>query len=244
MLNMEKAIPSKIAYDKPSPKLLGFLKKHYNLTEYIPQNNSYVVYNDYYNNLNKFGGTNCHSHKRKKSVDQNFNKYKDKDKIEDNLNVNPNTFYNIKNKARRSSVENKDTEEINKGNKCSGYSKYDKINNNKNAKVYYNNKYDEENENFYDNIPSYDDDNKQNNINRNYNNNNYICNNNFDNSNNTPISNRTNYGSNLSNCGNNFSRQNNYNVEVEKKAATNKNVGFVSGKNYHFNENNNKYVFS
>lgn len=38
-----------MAYDRPSIKLLSFLKKHFNLYEYIPQANNFVVFNDYFN---------------------------------------------------------------------------------------------------------------------------------------------------------------------------------------------------
>eukprot|EP01022_Parablepharisma_sp_SALTPOND_P011713 TRINITY_DN1496_c0_g1_i1.p2 TRINITY_DN1496_c0_g1~~TRINITY_DN1496_c0_g1_i1.p2 ORF type:complete len:333 (+),score=41.50 TRINITY_DN1496_c0_g1_i1:124-999(+) len=48
MLEVEKAHPVKLAYDRPSPKLLGFLKKHYGLVDYVPQNNNFVVYNQYF----------------------------------------------------------------------------------------------------------------------------------------------------------------------------------------------------
>ena len=48
MLAHQAAIPAKLAYDRPSPALLGFLKKHYGLVNYIPQNNNYVVYDDYF----------------------------------------------------------------------------------------------------------------------------------------------------------------------------------------------------
>ena len=41
---MEKVPPEKMAYDRPSYLLLGFLRKHYNLVSYIPQNNKYVIY--------------------------------------------------------------------------------------------------------------------------------------------------------------------------------------------------------
>jgi len=37
-----------LSYDRPSPKLLGFLGKHYNLRKYVPQNNNYVVFDDYF----------------------------------------------------------------------------------------------------------------------------------------------------------------------------------------------------
>lgn len=53
MLNFENTIPANLAYDRPSPKLLGFLKKHYGLASYIPQNNNFVVYSAYFENVRK-----------------------------------------------------------------------------------------------------------------------------------------------------------------------------------------------
>jgi len=49
MLQAEDIEPRRIAYDRPSPKLISFLKKHYGLEAYIPQNNNFIVYNDYFN---------------------------------------------------------------------------------------------------------------------------------------------------------------------------------------------------
>ena len=40
--------PAKVAYDRPSPKLLSFLSKHYGLKRYVPQNNNFVVYSQYF----------------------------------------------------------------------------------------------------------------------------------------------------------------------------------------------------
>ena len=34
----------KLAYDKPSIKLMGFLAKHYSLRDHMPQNNNFVVF--------------------------------------------------------------------------------------------------------------------------------------------------------------------------------------------------------
>lgn len=45
---MERIEPSQIAYDRPSPKLIGFLRKHYNLTNYVPQNNNFVIFNQFF----------------------------------------------------------------------------------------------------------------------------------------------------------------------------------------------------
>ena len=48
MLELEKTSPEKLAYDRPSDKLLAFLAKHFHLKKYIPQNNNFVVYDAYF----------------------------------------------------------------------------------------------------------------------------------------------------------------------------------------------------
>eukprot|EP00128_Syssomonas_multiformis_P014764 Colp12_sorted_trinity150504_noHs@21615 len=44
MLQNEETRPELIAYDRPSPKLLAFLSKHYSLDKYTPQANKFVVF--------------------------------------------------------------------------------------------------------------------------------------------------------------------------------------------------------
>ena len=39
-----------MAVDRPSPKLLGFLKKHYGLAQNIPQVNNYVIFDGFFAN--------------------------------------------------------------------------------------------------------------------------------------------------------------------------------------------------
>lgn len=48
MLEHEKLHPAQFAYDRPSPKLIGFLKKHFGLVHYQPQNNNFVVFNEFF----------------------------------------------------------------------------------------------------------------------------------------------------------------------------------------------------
>ena len=55
MLKFENIQPKLIAYDRPSPKLVGFLKKHYGLSNYVAQNNNFVIFNDYFENRNGEG---------------------------------------------------------------------------------------------------------------------------------------------------------------------------------------------
>ena len=47
-MNAENVDPSSLGYDRPSPKLLGFLRKHYGLSEYDPQSNNFVVFKSYF----------------------------------------------------------------------------------------------------------------------------------------------------------------------------------------------------
>ncbi|MCQ2821215.1 MAG: alpha-tubulin N-acetyltransferase [archaeon] len=51
MLMFEKKRPEQLAYDKPSDKSINFLKKHYGLTNYVRQNNNFVVYNEFFDSL-------------------------------------------------------------------------------------------------------------------------------------------------------------------------------------------------
>eukprot|EP01029_Cantina_marsupialis_P027134 TRINITY_DN748_c0_g1_i1.p1 TRINITY_DN748_c0_g1~~TRINITY_DN748_c0_g1_i1.p1 ORF type:complete len:777 (-),score=189.66 TRINITY_DN748_c0_g1_i1:135-2309(-) len=48
MLRYTRLPALKLAYDRPSPKLIAFLGRHYDLTRYSPQNNNYVVFYDYF----------------------------------------------------------------------------------------------------------------------------------------------------------------------------------------------------
>eukprot|EP00928_Gymnodinium_smaydae_P092421 TRINITY_DN762_c0_g1_i1.p1 TRINITY_DN762_c0_g1~~TRINITY_DN762_c0_g1_i1.p1 ORF type:complete len:311 (+),score=44.29 TRINITY_DN762_c0_g1_i1:89-1021(+) len=48
MLAREKVEPAMLGYDRPSPKLLGFLSSHYGLNKYRPQNNNFVVFDRYF----------------------------------------------------------------------------------------------------------------------------------------------------------------------------------------------------
>lgn len=48
MLAHENQLPHKLAYDRPSPKLIGFMAKHFGLKAYMPQNNNYVVFDEYF----------------------------------------------------------------------------------------------------------------------------------------------------------------------------------------------------
>ena len=48
MLQKEKIEPRKMGYDRPSPKFINFLNKYFGLKYYVPQNNNFVVFKDYF----------------------------------------------------------------------------------------------------------------------------------------------------------------------------------------------------
>ena len=48
MLSHENIGANKIAIDRPSSKSLTFMRKHYGLTDYIPQNNNFVIFKQYF----------------------------------------------------------------------------------------------------------------------------------------------------------------------------------------------------
>ena len=58
MINRENIEPRKLGYDRPSIKFINFLKKYYNLYDYVPQNNNYIVFKDYFYDEKKMGNNN------------------------------------------------------------------------------------------------------------------------------------------------------------------------------------------
>lgn len=48
VLEDNKIEPKMIAIDRPSHKFLSFMKKHFNLYEYFPQTNNFVVFKEYF----------------------------------------------------------------------------------------------------------------------------------------------------------------------------------------------------
>lgn len=52
MLEAEGVSAAQLAYDRPSPKMLPFLHKHFGLCKYTPQGNNFVIFEDYFDPRN------------------------------------------------------------------------------------------------------------------------------------------------------------------------------------------------
>jgi alpha-tubulin N-acetyltransferase 1 len=48
MISCEQTTPERVAYDRPSPKLLAFLRKHFGLQQFVPQRNNFVIYDAFF----------------------------------------------------------------------------------------------------------------------------------------------------------------------------------------------------
>jgi hypothetical protein len=57
MIENTQMQPNMIAYDRPSKLLLSFLNKHYKLASFVPQNNNYVIFDQYFSNDNSAKNT-------------------------------------------------------------------------------------------------------------------------------------------------------------------------------------------
>jgi len=94
MLAIEKILPEQIAYDRPSEKLLKFLNKYFNLKDFIPQNNNYVLFNEFFlkkmstnkkKNFNEEIDLSCRNNKENKNINyakDSYINYLEKDTIQ------------------------------------------------------------------------------------------------------------------------------------------------------------------
>ena len=111
MLKNENVEPRKLAIDRPSSKFLSFMKKYYNLANFVPQNNNYVLFKDYFNdnsnkkisNVNKYYPYDHNKIANKiytENVYNNYNNYNynlNNNNNNNNYNLNNNNNNNIDN---------------------------------------------------------------------------------------------------------------------------------------------------
>ena len=99
MIDKEQIEPRKLGYDRPSVKFLNFLNKHYQLKEYVQQNNNFVVFKDYFNDekkKDKRNYNNTYSNYNTYEGDYNRNYFNNYDSNINNNNKDNNNIYDNK----------------------------------------------------------------------------------------------------------------------------------------------------
>ena len=91
MLKFEKKIPTELAYDRPSEKLLSFLNKYFGLNNFISQNNNYVVFDEFFDLISNSKNNITYDNDTNRAINRlnNYNNYRD---IENNKNYEMNDY--------------------------------------------------------------------------------------------------------------------------------------------------------
>ena len=98
MLNYEKIDPNILAFDRPTLRLLSFLKKNYGLDNYITQNNSFLIFDKFFlfdsvpNDIEFDNDT--HRVIQNLNTPQLINNNNDISRSSPNLNLNQNRYNN------------------------------------------------------------------------------------------------------------------------------------------------------
>ena len=163
MLKFEKKIPTELAYDRPSEKLLSFLNKYFGLNDYIYQNNNYVVFDEFFDLISNSKNNITYDNDTNRAINRlnNYNNYRD---IENNKNYEmqfqknkENDFINNRNLRGNNNInmnyENQNNN-INNMNQNENNFRYNNINNQNNIIPNEINNNNELNSNFNRTTPS------------------------------------------------------------------------------------------
>ena len=118
MLQFENKIPTELAYDRPSDKLLNFLNKYFGLINYIPQNNNYVVFDEFFDLISNTNNNITYDNDTNRAIKRLNNNYRE---IENNKNYEMQNTLNKRNDYNNS-----------RNNRINNNMNYDGINNNMN----------------------------------------------------------------------------------------------------------------
>ena len=163
MLKFEKKIPTELAYDRPSEKLLSFLNKYFGLNDYISQNNNYVVFDEFFDLISNSKNNITYDNDTNRAINRlnNYNNYRD---MENNKNYEmqfqknkENDFINNRNLRGNNNInmnyENQNNN-INNMNQNENNFRYNNINNQNNIMPNEINNNNELNSNFNRTTPS------------------------------------------------------------------------------------------
>ncbi len=100
MLKFEKKTPTELAYDRPSPKLLSFLRKYFGLNDFIQQNNNYVVFDDFFSLIATSKNNVTYDNDTNRAI-KNLTNQQNLDN-----NMNNNNYDNMNNNYRNNNFDN------------------------------------------------------------------------------------------------------------------------------------------
>jgi len=150
MLKFEKKKVEEIAYENASKNLIGFLYKNFGLKDYINQNNGYIVYEEFFNNIDDNLAYDNSTNRAIRALSCRSDNRNNKNNINNNFNDdgNNNNNNNLRNSGQNIIFNNRFDENVinkniydSKSNPIGGYNAfkdYYLINNNSN---YYDNIY-------------------------------------------------------------------------------------------------------
>ena len=122
MLKFEKKIPTELAYDRPSPKLLSFHRKYFGLNDFVEQNNNYVVFDEFFSIVP--------SSKNNVTYDNDTNR----------------AMQNLTNLNNNNNYENANNNDLRNNNNYENNNNFQDINNNNENNARYNDKIPPEND--------------------------------------------------------------------------------------------------
>ena len=91
MLKFEKKLPTELAYDRPSPKLISFLRKYFGLNDFIQQNNNYVVFDDFFSLISSSKNNITYDNDTNRAI-KNLTNLSDKNNELESRNNNDNAY--------------------------------------------------------------------------------------------------------------------------------------------------------
>ena len=117
MLKFEKKIPTELAYDRPSPKLLNFLNKYFGLNNYIQQNNNYVVFDEFFDLISSNNNNITYDNDTNRAINRlnNINNYRENENNKNYEMQNPRNI-GIGNDYRNNNINNMNYDNQNNNN--------------------------------------------------------------------------------------------------------------------------------
>ena len=105
MLKFEKKSPTELAYDRPSIKLLSFLKKYFGLNDFIQQSNNYVVFDEFFSLISSSNNNITYDNDTNRAI-KNLTNYSNNNKNYPERNNNENNYDNMQSMDNMNIINN------------------------------------------------------------------------------------------------------------------------------------------